>query len=167
MRSRLTHLIALLALLAMAAAILTPVFNSTRLISVQANPAPADEAPACDDLGLGQLALLLDANVFDSESADSAQNGAAAAAPSKPERRGDMRPRRRPAEPVNPAEWPDERQFRDSRVKLTPEVLDRCVEVAHDVDPAFGQQLASKRERSPQQFESVLRNHAWRVLALA
>lgn len=51
-------------------------------------------------------------------------------------------------------------QQRDRRVRIEPigpEQFDRCVEVARDIDPELGLQLARKREKNPAEFEQTLR----------
>lgn len=159
-KNRIIHLVFLPAILALSALGLRGSFQhpahrptpSLQLASV------SDSDELLNDNGaLAQLALL---------NFDDPVSLGASAGPAKPT--ADFKPRRRPVDLNDPAERSEARMIRPNRGKLTPEMIDRCLEVARDIDPAMGRQLARRRETHPQDFESALRQqHAWRLLAMA
>lgn len=59
-----------------------------------------------------------------------------------------------------------DRPARAAVAKLTPEMIDLCMEVAHDIDQDLAKKLATLRTRNVKQFEAKLR-HSRRLTSMA
>jgi hypothetical protein len=51
--------------------------------------------------------------------------------------------------------------------RVRPEIFDRCVEVARDIDPALAKRLASLRQQNASEFEQSMRVNGRKLLAMA
>jgi len=189
MLSRTTHIVYLSALLVLAAFAVRPALHRIEPKAGAELPGGASAASSNDarflPIGSAADAVLLDSNSgnenvqfalamlaepIDHPRADAgrANSGTAAAAPSAGGNAANDKSHGHPASNDHPDRFSD-RALRGDGSPLTSALIDRCVEVAGDIDRDLGAQLLKKRQENPQEFERLIRQGqvGRRLLAMA
>jgi hypothetical protein len=182
MLSRTTHMIYWTALLVLTAALLRPALVRSDKSPQEKNTPSVTEtsANATGNMASSQIAPeaararddLLQLTSFDLAESSDVTGGASAQKPGTSVMVKGNRLATSTASSAAAVDWPgadrfSDRPLRGSGPQLTPELVDRCIEVAYDIDADLGSKLQTLRAKDAAAFDQVMHQVGRRLLAMA